>query len=69
MTPVDLSYIHATPNESQEQAIQEAVNEACLNAIIQYLTEVAEAMEANDIPALNLATLHAMTAELSAKTA
>ena len=65
----DLSYLNETPSESQEQAIQEAVNEACLNAIIQYLQEVAEAMEANDIPALNLATLHAMTAELKNKTA
>ena len=64
----DLSYLVAQPSESQEQAVQEAINEACLNAIIQYLQEVAEAMEANDIPALNLATLHAMTAELSAKT-
>jgi hypothetical protein len=69
MSPIDLSYINETPSAAQEQGIQEAVNEACLNAIIQYLTEVAEAMEANDIPALNLATLHAMTAELSAKTA
>ena len=66
---LDLSYLAEQPSEFQEQVIQEAVNEACLNAIIQYLTEVAEAMEANDIPALNLATLHAMTAELSAKTA
>ena len=65
---IDLSYINDQPSESQEQAIQEAVNEACLNAIIQYLQEVAEAMEANDIPALNLATLHAMTAELKNKT-
>jgi len=66
---IDLSYINDQPSESQEQAIQEAVNEACLNAIIQYLQEVAEAMEANDIQTLNLATLHAMTAELKNKTA
>jgi hypothetical protein len=66
---IDLSYINDQPSEEQEQAIQEAVNEACLNAIIQYLTEVAETMEANDIQTLNLATLHAMTAELKNKTA
>ena len=66
---LDLSYLAEEPSEAQEQAIQEAVNEACLNAIVQYLQEVAEAMEANDIPALNLATLHAMTAELKNKTA
>jgi hypothetical protein len=66
---LDLSYLAEKPSEAQEQAIQEAVNEACLNAIIQYLTEVAETMEANDIPALNLATLQAMTAELKNKTA
>lgn len=65
---IDLSYINEQPSEAQEQAVQDAINEACLNAIIQYLTEVAEAMEANDIPALNLATLHAMTAELKNKT-
>ena len=65
---IDLSYINDQPSDAQEQAIQEAVNEACLNAIIQYLTEVAEAMEANDIQTLNLATLHAMTAELKNKT-
>jgi hypothetical protein len=66
---LDLSYINEIPGEAQEQAVQDAINEACLNAIIQYLQEVAEAMEANDIPALNLATLHAMTAELKNKTA
>ena len=65
---LDLSYLAEQPGEFQEQAIQDAVNEACLNAIIQYLQEVAEAMEANDIPALNLATLYAMTAELKNKT-
>ena len=65
---IDLSYINDQPSDAQEQAIQEAVNEACLNAIIQYLTEVAETMEANDIQTLNLATLHAMTAELKNKT-
>jgi len=66
---LDLAYLAEQPSEAQEQAIQDAVNEACLNAIIQYLTEVAETMEANDIQTLNLATLHAMTAELKNKTA
>ena len=65
---LDLSYLASQTSEAQENAIQEAVNEACLNAIIQYLQEVAEAMETNDIQTLNLATLHAMTAELKNKT-
>jgi hypothetical protein len=66
---LDLAYLAEQTSEAQENAIQEAVNEACLNAIIQYLTEMAEAMEANDIQTLNLATLQAMTAELRNKIA
>ena len=66
---IDLSYINDQPSESQEQAIQEAVNEACLNAIMQYLTEMADAMVANNIPALNEPTIRAMIVELQTKTA
>ena len=54
---LDLSYLTEQPSESQEQAILEAVNEACLIAIIQYLTEMADAMVANNIPALNEPTI------------
>ena len=66
---IDLSYINDQPSEAQEQAVQDAINEACLNAIIQYLTEVAEAMVANNIPALNEPTIRAMIVELQTKTA
>jgi hypothetical protein len=64
----DLSYLVAQPSESQEQAVQEAINEACLNAIIQYLQEVADTMVANNIPALNEPTIRAMISELKNKT-
>lgn len=66
---LDLSYIHEQPSEAQEQAVQDAINEACLNAIIQYLTEVADAMVANNIPALNEPTIRAMIVELQTKAA
>jgi len=66
---IDLSYINDQPSEAQEQVIQEAVNEACLNAIIQYLSEVADTMVANNIPALNEPTIRAMISELKNKTA
>jgi hypothetical protein len=67
--PLDLSYLAEQPSEAQEQAVQDAVNEACLNAIIQYLTEVADTMVANNISALNEPTLRAMITELQTKTA
>jgi hypothetical protein len=66
---LDLSYINEQPSEAQEQAIIEAVNEACLIAIIQYLQEMADAMVANNIPALNEPTIRAMVVELQTKTA
>ena len=66
---LDLSYLAEQPSEAQEQAILEAVNEACLIAIIQYLTEMADAMVANNIPALNEPTIRAMLTELQTKTA
>ena len=64
---LDLSYIHEQPSEAQEQAVQDAINEACLNAIIQYLTEVADTMVASNIPALNEPTIRAMIVELQTK--
>ena len=67
MSPIDLSYINETPSAAQEQAVQEAINEACLNAIIQYLQEVADTMVANNIPALNEPTIRAMISELQTK--
>ena len=61
---LDLSYIHATPDESQEQALQAAITKACLVSIVQYLQEVADTMVANNIPALNEPTIRAMVTAL-----
>ena len=62
---MDLSYIHEVPSEEQEKAVQKAVQEECLRAIIQYLTEVADALDANSVETLNVPTLRAMAQELS----
>ena len=64
MTPVDLSYLASQPSESQEKAVQQAVEFECLRAIIQYLTEVADTLDANSIETLNVPTLRAMAQEL-----
>ena len=69
MTPVDLSYIHETPSADQEQAIVEAVQQACYIAIISYLESLADSMENNKIETLNVPTIRAMAAELQTKTA
>jgi len=67
MSPVDLSYIHEQPNESQEQAIQDAVKQACIDSLVKFLTEVADTMETNNIESLNVPTLRAMIEEVKAK--
>jgi hypothetical protein len=64
MTPVDLSYIHETPSDAQEQAIKDAVEGACFIAIIAYLESLAKNMEDNKIEAVNVPTLRALAAEL-----
>ena len=63
--PVDLSYLTELPSEAQEEAVQKAVEEQCLLAIIQYLTEVAETMDANSIENLNAAALRSMAETLN----
>jgi len=63
----DLSYINEQPSEAQEQAIQDAVNRECMNAIILYLEEVAETMEKQSIETLNVPTILAMVKELRSK--
>ena len=63
----DLSYMNEQPSEAQEQAIQEAVNRECMNAIILYLEEVAETMEKQGIKTLNVPTILAMVQELRNK--
>jgi hypothetical protein len=62
---LDLSYIHEQPSEEQEAAIRNAVANECLRAIVTYLTEVADAMEANNIECLNSATVRSMAGEFS----
>ena len=57
---LDLSYLAEQPSETQEQALQAAITKACLVSIVQYLTEVADTMVANNIPALNELTIRAM---------
>jgi hypothetical protein len=61
----DLSYLASQPSEEQEQAVREAVQEECLRAIIQYLTEVADTLDSNSIETLNVPTIRAMAQELS----
>jgi hypothetical protein len=62
---LDLSYINEQPSEAQEEAVQKAVEFECLRAIVNYLTEVAEAMDANQFESLNVPSLRAMAQELS----
>ena len=62
---MDLSYIHEIPSEEQEKAVKKAVQEECLRAIIMYLTEVADTLDANKIETLNVPTLRAMAQELA----
>ena len=62
---LDLSYINEQPSEAQEEAVQKAVEFECLRAIVTYLTEVADAMDANQIETLNVPSLRAMAQELS----
>jgi len=62
---LDLSYIHDQPSEEQEEAIKQAVANECLRAIVTYLTEVADTMEANNIECLNSATVRSMAGEFS----
>ena len=62
---LDLSYINNQPSEAQEEAVQKAVEFECIRAIVQYLTEVADTLDANSIETLNVPTLRAMAQELS----
>jgi len=64
---LDLSYLAEQPSEAQEKALQAAITKACLDSIVQYLTEVADTMVANNIPALNEPTIRAMISELQTK--
>jgi hypothetical protein len=61
---LDLSYLAEQPSETLEQELQAAITKACLVSIVQYLTEVADTMVANNIPALNEPTIRAMVTAL-----
>ena len=60
----DLSFIHENINEEEEERVRKAVEEQCLLAIIQYLTEVATTMETQGIETLNAPSLRAMAETL-----
>jgi deoxyribose-phosphate aldolase len=64
---LDLTYLAEKPSEAQEQAIQDAVKQACIDSLVKFLTEVADTMETNNIEALNVPTLRAMIEEVKAK--
>ena len=61
---LDLSYLAEQPSDALEQELQAAITKACLVSIVQYLTEVADTMVANNIPALNEPTIRAMVTAL-----
>lgn len=63
----DLSYLTEQPSEAQEEAVQKAVEFECIRAIITYLTEVADTMDANQIETLNVPSLRAMAEQLSTR--
>jgi hypothetical protein len=62
---LDLSYINNQPSEAQEEVVQKAVEFECLRAIVTYLTEVADTLDANSIETLNVPSLRAMAEQLS----
>ena len=62
---LDLSYLTELPSEAQEKAVQQAVEFECIRAIVQYLTEVADTLDANKIETINVPTLRAMAAEFT----
>jgi hypothetical protein len=61
----DLSYINEQPSEAMEEAIKRALEEQCLKAIANYLTEVADTMETNKIESLSADALRAMAAQFT----
>jgi len=63
--PVDLSYLTELPSEAQEAAVQKAVEQECIRAIVTYLTEVADTMDANSLETLTPGALRAMAATLN----
>ena len=64
---LDLSYLNEQPSEAQEEAVKRAVEFECVRAIVTYLTEVADTMDAHNLETLNVPALRAMAAELSTR--
>ena len=62
---LDLSYINEQPSEALEGAIKQAIEEQCLRAIANYLSEVADTMEANKIESLSADALRAMATQFN----
>ena len=56
----DLSYMNEQPSEAQEAAIKKAVEQECLKAVYLYLTQLADAMEVNNLPPLDAVNLRGM---------
>ncbi len=56
----DLSYMNEQPSEAQEEAIRKAIEQECLKAVYMYLTQLADAMETNNLPPLDAVNLRAM---------
>ena len=62
---LDLSYLAEQPTEAQEAAVQKAVEQECMRAIVTYLNEVADTMDSNNIETLNAESLRAMAAQFT----
>ena len=62
---LDLSYLAEQPSEAQEEAVKKAVEAECMRAIVTYLNEVADTMDANKIETLNSASLRAMAEQFT----
>jgi hypothetical protein len=63
--PQDLSYINEQPSEAQEEAITQAVGNAVLQAMADYLNEIADTMVSNNIKTLNAETIRAMSEQFT----
>ena len=57
---MDLAFIHEKTTEEDEQRIRAAVEQECLKSIYMYLTQLADAMEVNNLPPLDAVNLRGM---------
>jgi hypothetical protein len=63
----DLSYMNEQPSEAQEEAIRKAIEQECLKAVYMYLSQLADAMEANNLPPLDAVNLRGMAGVMKAR--